>query len=96
MSCGVGRRCASDPALLWLWHRPAAAALICPLAWELPHAVGVAVKKPEQEQKIENKYRANCLGLPRTDLVLALKVPHPGKPLSPRQTRTVAYPKELQ
>ena len=21
MSCGVGRRCGSDPALLWLWRR---------------------------------------------------------------------------
>ena len=28
MSCGVGRRCSSDMALLWLWHRPAVAALI--------------------------------------------------------------------
>ena len=25
-----------DPALLWLWQRPAAAAQIQPLAWELP------------------------------------------------------------
>jgi len=30
MICGVGGRCSSDPALLWLWHRPAAAALIHP------------------------------------------------------------------
>ena len=34
MSCGVGHRCSSDPALLWLWHRPAAAAPTRPLAWE--------------------------------------------------------------
>ena len=34
VSCGVGRRCGSDPALLWLWHRPAATAVIRPLAWE--------------------------------------------------------------
>ena len=26
MSCGIGRRCGSDLALLWLWYRPAAAA----------------------------------------------------------------------
>ena len=26
MSCGVGHRCGSDPALLWLWCRPAATA----------------------------------------------------------------------
>ena len=28
MSCGVGHRCSSDPTLLWLWRKPAAAALI--------------------------------------------------------------------
>ena len=22
VSCGVGRRCGSDPMLLWLWRRP--------------------------------------------------------------------------
>ena len=32
------------PSLLWLWHRPGAAALIQPLAWELPYATGVALK----------------------------------------------------
>ena len=31
MSCGVGRRCGSDPVLLWLRCRPAAVALIRPL-----------------------------------------------------------------
>ena len=41
----MGRRCGLDPALLWLWHRPAAAAPIRPLAWELPCAVGVAPKR---------------------------------------------------
>ena len=30
MSCGVGHRLGSDPALLWLWCRQAAAALIQP------------------------------------------------------------------
>ena len=34
-----------DPALLWLWHRLAAAALIRPLAWELPCVAGMALKK---------------------------------------------------
>ena len=28
VSCGIGHRCGSDPALLWLSHRLAAAALI--------------------------------------------------------------------
>ena len=36
MSSGVGHRCGWDPVLLWLWCRPAAAAPIQPLAWELP------------------------------------------------------------
>ena len=44
MSCGVGRRHASDLALLWLWCKLAAAALIRPLPWELPHAPGTALK----------------------------------------------------
>ena len=47
MSSGVGHRGSLDPALLWLWWRPAAAALIQPLAWERPYAAGAAVKKEE-------------------------------------------------
>ena len=38
-------QCGSDPALLQLSDRPAAIALILPLAWELPYATGVAIKK---------------------------------------------------
>ena len=34
----------SDPALLWLWCRPAATALIGHLAWEPPCAARVALK----------------------------------------------------
>ena len=45
MSCGVGRRHGLDLVLLWLWRRPAAVAPIRPLAWELPYASGVALKK---------------------------------------------------
>jgi len=45
MSCGVGRRCGSDPELLSLWRKPAAIALIRPLAWELPYAEGAALKR---------------------------------------------------
>ena len=50
MSCGAGHRHGSDLALLWLWHRPAAVALIGTLAWGPPYAVGVALKK--QKKKI--------------------------------------------
>ena len=34
-----------DPALPWLWRRPAAVARIRPLAWEPLYAVGVALKR---------------------------------------------------
>ena len=45
MSWGVGLRLGLDPALLWLWCRLAAIAVIGPLAWELPYAVGVALQR---------------------------------------------------
>ena len=54
MSCGVGCRRGSDPELLWLWRRPTAAALIGPLAWEPPHAAGVA-QEMAKKQKLKKK-----------------------------------------
>ena len=48
MSCGVCYRCSLDLALLWLWGRPAAAAPIQPLAREIPHAAGIALKKAKK------------------------------------------------
>ena len=51
MSCGVGGRHSSDPTLLWLCHRPAAAAPIHPLAWELTYASSVALKKKKKQNK---------------------------------------------
>ena len=51
MSCGVGHRRGSDPAWLWLWCRPAAAALIEPLSWEPPCATGAALKKKQKFKK---------------------------------------------
>ena len=45
MSCGVGHRHGSDPMFLWLWYRLVAEALIQPIAFEPPHATGVALKK---------------------------------------------------
>ena len=50
VSCGVGHRRGSDPALVWLWCRPATIAPIRPLAWEHPYATGVALKR--QKTKI--------------------------------------------
>ena len=57
MSCGVGRRCSLDLALLWLWHRPAATALIGPLAWDPPYAIGAALEK--KKDKKQNKTKQN-------------------------------------
>ena len=51
MSSGVGRRHGSDLALLWLWRRPAAVALIRPIAWKPPFAVDVALKRQEKKKK---------------------------------------------
>ena len=45
VSCGVGHRCSSDLALLWLWNRWAAAAPIQLLAQGLPYAAGMALKR---------------------------------------------------
>ena len=50
-SYGTGHRHGLDPAPLWLWCRRAAVALIQPLAWELPYAVGVALKNKNKKQK---------------------------------------------
>ena len=50
LSCSVGHRQSSDLALLWLWHRPAAATSIPPLTWELPYAVTTALKKKKKKK----------------------------------------------
>lgn len=42
---------ALDPALLWLWCRPAAIAQIRPPAWEPPYATGAALKKQKTKKK---------------------------------------------
>ena len=36
--------------LLWLWCRLAAVALVGPLAWQPPHAAGIAQKKQKTKQ----------------------------------------------
>ena len=53
MSCGVGHRCISDPALLWQWYRPAATAPIGPLPWEPPYAEGAAQEKGKNTKKVK-------------------------------------------
>ena len=55
MNSGVGLRLVLDPALLWLWCRPAAAAPIQPLAWEPPYAMALTLKGKKQKQ--ENRHK---------------------------------------
>ena len=59
MSCGIGQRHGLGPALLWLWCRPVAEALIQPLAWEPPYAEGLALKtkKKQKEKQKEGNQR---------------------------------------
>ena len=42
-----------DPALLWLWLRLAAAALIQPLAREPPYAAALKSKKKKKKKRIQ-------------------------------------------
>ena len=51
VSCGVGHRHGLDLALRWLWHRPAAVALIRPLPWEPSYAVDATLKKRKSKTK---------------------------------------------
>ena len=37
--------------MLWLRHRLAATALIQPLAWELPYALGAALRRQKKKKK---------------------------------------------
>ena len=51
MSCDVGCKCGSDPMLLWLWCRPATRAPIRTLAWEIPYAMGMALKRKKKKKE---------------------------------------------
>ena len=73
MSCGVGHRRGLEPALLWLWHRPATVSPIGPVAWEPPYAAGVALKNKQTDrystgtligsQTVRFLWVLSCLGL---------------------------------
>ena len=55
MSCGIGNRHSSDLVLLCLWCREVATALIKPLAWEPPYAVGSAQERKKERKKEREK-----------------------------------------
>ena len=79
------------PALLWLWHRLAAAALTRPLAWELPYAAGAALKSKKQTNPQKQDRRAHTPPTPRK----AVHLHHVGRlpstgPGPPSQTLDLA------
>ena len=61
MSCGVACRLGLDPLWLWLWCRPAATAVIRPLAWEPPYFTGAALKKQNQTNKQKTNAPKECM-----------------------------------
>ena len=63
MSCSVGHRGSLDLELLWLWRRLAPVAPTRPLAWELPYAAGVALKKSKKKKVIKYFDVAKAMGL---------------------------------
>ena len=48
MSYGVDCRQGLDLSWLWLWYKPEAVAQTQPLAWELPHVAGAALKSKKK------------------------------------------------
>jgi len=62
--CGAGCRCSSNLVLLILWCKLAAAALIWPLAWELPCVTGMALKRPKKKKKRKEMQSISILGVP--------------------------------
>ena len=64
-----------DSVLLWLWCRPAASALIGPLAWDTPYAMGATLrrqnktnqkthkKSTEEVRECEDTFRDSALAL---------------------------------
>ena len=67
MSCGIGHTHSLDPVLLWLWCRPAATARIQPLAWEIPYAVGTALKRKKKKKKNTNSHKYLQINNNKTD-----------------------------
>ena len=50
VSCDAGHRHGSYLALLWLWYRPVATALIRSLTWEPPYAMGAVLEKTKKKK----------------------------------------------
>ena len=77
MSYSEGHRRGSDPTLLWLWRRPAAEALIGPLAWGLPYAADEAPPRPQKSMlRLHKPAGPGCRSGQPPHSALWLFVPH--------------------
>ena len=79
----MGRRCGSDPAWLWLWHRWAATALTRPLAWEPPYAAGVALEKTTKKKRAQGDDSTSRAEPVRELLPTGWQHPHDLQPWEP-------------
>jgi len=73
VSCGVGCRRDSDPALLWLWRRLVATAPIGSLAWEPPYAAGAAQEIATTTKDKKKKKKRRCGYIYTTEYYSATK-----------------------
>ena len=73
MNCSVDHRRGSDPRLLW--YRPEATTPIQLLAWELPYAKGVALKRQNKKEEKKHKPGSSRCGSLETILVDAGSIP---------------------
>ena len=85
VSCGAGGRFGSDPVLLWLWCRLAVTALIRPLAGELPHAVGMALRPKKRKEKKSFFAFLALFYFSFWPCLQHAEVPRPGSKPAPRQ-----------
>ena len=77
MTYGVGHRGGSDPMLLWLWlwRRLAAEALIQPLAWEIPYAMGTATGGEKSwKNKKKGRVRNTACSTPSLPVIVGISL----------------------
>ena len=86
MSCGVAHRRGLDLSLLWLWCRSAATALIQPLAWESPYAMGAALKRQKRQKKTFHPWLQDLFSC-----LVFLLFPYSSKPSKHRTHSLFAY-----
>ena len=104
MNRSVGHRPGLDLALLCLWRRLAAVALIRPLVWEPPYAAGAALKGQKTKRKKETSRKCHKTMTNPSLFILPLEnipnsrdsgseacllLPHPGSKLTWLQTPVI-------